>query len=101
MDFTAADEVKSFSIQFSETELFLRNIDYSGLGADFTADVHIYPNDCRGNISSSERGCMIYVRYTPAAAGTHTGKIILYFSYVKDMESGKIKEHDLNVTGTN
>lgn len=100
LSYNAANETHSFAIHFAEKDLFLFSIDYSGLGADFISDMPIEPNDCRPNTSMSEAGCIIIVRYTPQAPGTHNAKIVLNFVYVQDVGSQKIKRHELNIMGT-
>lgn len=99
--FVRDNETAFFSLHFSGNDLFLLNIDYSGLGDNFTVNTPLKPNDCRENISASEQGCRIYVSYTPKAPGDQSGFIGLYFMYVKDMGSDKTKEQRLRVTGTN
>lgn len=100
LSYSAAHETHAFALHFSESDLFLLSIDYSGLGADFISDMPIEANDCRQNASMSEVGCVIPVRYTPQAAGSHAGKIVLNFVYIEDASNQKTKRHELNLTGT-
>lgn len=98
----ADNETKFFSLHFSDKNLFLLRIDYAGLDDNFSIDVPLEPNECRENISASEQGCRLYVRYTPKEAGDHSGTIALYFIYTADAAgSNKTKEQRLLITGTN
>lgn len=99
--FVRDNETSFFSLHFSDKDLFLLSIDYTGLGDNFTVDSPLKPNDCRQNISASEQGCRIFIRYTPKAPGDQSGQVMLYFMYVKDIGSNKTKEQRLRVTGTN